>query len=38
MKNQIFEDLKSVKIENRRIALYLASKAALSLTNTKRTV
>ena len=38
MKNWIFADLKSVKIQNRRIELKFAGYATLSVTNTKRTI
>ena len=37
VKNWIFADLKSVKIENRRIELKFAGYASLSVTNSKRT-
>ena len=37
MKNRIFSDLQSVKIQNRRIELKLAGYATLTVTNTKRT-
>ena len=36
VKNWIFADLKSVKIQNRRIELKLAGYATLRVTNTKR--
>ena len=37
MKNWIFADLKSVRIENRRIELKFEGYATLSVSNTKRT-
>ena len=38
VKNWIFADLKSVKIQNRRIELKFAGQATLTVTNTKRTI